>query len=58
MVPMAIDRSEWPPAFSRRIMQLKIFVGSRLSPESSSSDPGSAERMRGIKRARICAPQA
>jgi hypothetical protein len=58
MEPMAIERSEWPPAFSRRIMQAKIFAGSRLPPLSSMSVSGSADKMRGIKRARMGAPQA
>ena len=58
MVPIAIDRSECPPAFSRRIMQARIFAGSRLLPLASSSEAGPAARMRGMNRARICAPQA
>src|SRR6185312_5332923 len=45
-------------AFSRLIMQAKILSGSRLLPLLSSSNAGSAARMRGINRARICAPQA
>ena len=58
MVPMPTERSLWPPDFSFRIITARIFSGSKLSPASLSSDFGSAFRMRGMKRARICAPQA
>ena len=58
MVPMPIERSECPPDFSLRIITATHLAGSRLSPASFSSDFGSAFMRRGMKRARICAPQA
>jgi hypothetical protein len=58
MVPMPTERSLWPPDFSLRIITARSFSGSKLSPASFSSDFGSALRIRGMNRARICAPQA
>ena len=58
MVPMAIERSLWPPDFSRCSMQASTLAASKFSPLPSSNVAGSAARMRGMKRARICAPQA
>jgi hypothetical protein len=58
MVPMPIERSASPPIFSRRHMAARTFSGSMLSPDASSSDFGSARRMRGMKRSRIWWPQA
>src|SRR5262245_46553642 len=55
---MAIERSLCPPDFSRCIMAARTFAGSKFSWVSSSKERGSAERIRGIKRARIAAPQA
>jgi hypothetical protein len=58
MVPMPTDLSLWPPDFSRCIMQASTFAGSKFLPVSSSSESGAALSTRGMKRSRICAPQA
>jgi hypothetical protein len=55
---MAIERSLWPPDFSRCIMAARILPGSKFVRASSRSERGSAPRMRGMKRARMAAPQA
>jgi hypothetical protein len=55
---MPIERSLWPPDFSLRIIAARILSGAKLSSASLSSECGSALRMRGMNRARICAPQA
>jgi len=58
IVPIPIERSLWPPDFSFCIIAARIFSGAKLSPASLRSAHGSALRMRGMNRARICAPQA
>src|SRR5215471_10661646 len=57
MAPIPIERSASPPIFSRAVMAANTRDGSRLSPRSSTSVAGSARRMRGMNRSRICAPQ-
>jgi hypothetical protein len=57
MVPIGTERSASPPGFSRSIMRPKTFAGS-ISPAWSISSSGLAERIRGMNRARIAAPQA
>jgi hypothetical protein len=57
-VPIATERSVWPPGFSRCIMHASIFSQSRLSPAAFSRESGGAFMMRGISRSRICAPHA
>src|SRR5450830_993654 len=42
MVPMATERSPWPPGFSLVNMQFQILCGSRLLPLSSTRLAGSA----------------
>src|SRR5713101_4847431 len=58
MVPIPIERSASPPIFSRAVMTASTHAGSRLSPLSSRSVDGSARKMRGINRSRICAPHS
>ncbi len=58
MVPIAIERSLWPPGFSPASITASAFAGSKFVPASSSSASGAALSSRGMKRARICAPQA
>jgi hypothetical protein len=56
MVPIATERSPWPPGFSLVNIVAQILCGSRLRPLASTSVAGSASRMRGMKRSRISMP--
>ena len=56
MVPMATERSPWPPGFSLVNMQFQILWGSRFVPRSSIKESAVASSRRGIKRSRISLP--
>jgi hypothetical protein len=47
IVPMATERSPWPPGFSFLNIAAQILCGSRFSPVSSIRLSGGASRTRG-----------
>ena len=56
IVPIATERSPWPPGFSLVNIVSQILCGSRFLPLASTSDSGFASMMRGMKRSRISLP--